>query len=97
MDKIVVAKLKLVRPYNQSLEILYKLINLWNMSLIQSGTKSANAVVEIPEGKWEKLYGEEPSTGEWEPPSGTLSFIEELTVTEIKKVKVKNGKNRRSK
>jgi len=97
MDKLIVVKLKLVRPYNQSLEILYKLVNLWRFNLIQSGTQSADATIEIPEDKWKKLYGEEPSTGEWEPPSGTLSFIEELTVTEIKKVKVKNGKNRRSK
>ena len=96
MDKLVVVKLKLVRPYNQSLEVLYKLINLWNMNLLKSGTHSANATIEITEDKWEKLYGEEPSTGGWEPPDGTLGFIEKLTVTKIKKVK-KNGKNSRTK
>jgi len=97
MSKLIVVKLKLVRPYNQSLEVLYKMINLWNMNLLKSGTQSADATIEIPEDKWEKLYGEEPSTGGWEPPDGTLGFIEELTVTEIKKVKVKNGKNSRTK
>jgi len=87
MEKLIVVKLKLVRPYNQSLEILYKLISLWRFNLLKSGTESADAIVEITGDKWEKLYGEEPSTGEWEPPDGTLSFIEKFTVTEIKKVK----------
>jgi hypothetical protein len=97
MSKLIVVELKLVRPYNQSLETLYKMINLWNMNLLQSGTESAKAVIEIPEDKWEKLYGEEPSVGNWEPPDGTLGFIEKLTVTKIKKVKAKkNGKNSRT-
>ena len=87
MSKLAVVTLKLVRPYNQSVEVLYKLVNLWQFNLIQSGTRSNKAIVEIPEDKFKKIFGEEPSTGEWEVPSGTQSFIEKFTVTKIKKVK----------
>jgi len=86
MKKAVVT-LKLVRPYNQSVEVLYKLVSLWKLNLLQSGTRSEKAIIEIPEDKFKKIFGEEPSTGDWEVPSGTQSFIKEFTVTKIKKVK----------
>jgi hypothetical protein len=87
MSKLAVVELKLVRPYNQSVETLYKLVNLWKLNLIQSGTRSEKAIIEIPEDKFEKIFGEEPSTGEWEVPNGTQGFISEFKVTKIKKVK----------
>ena len=86
MKKAVVT-LKLVRPYNQSVEVLYKLVSLWKLNLLQSGTRSEKAIIEIPEDKFKKIFGEEPSTGEWEVPSGTQSFIKEFKVTKIKESK----------
>jgi len=92
MGELAVVELKLVRPINKSLEVLYKLVNLWQFNLIKSGTYNEKAIIEIPEDKFKKIFGDKPSTGEWEVPNGTQHFIEKFVVTQIKKVK-QNGKN----
>ena len=90
--KVAVVKLELKRPVNQSLETLYKLISMWGFDLIKSGTQKKEAIIQIPENKFEKIFGEYPSEGKWQVPSGTTHFIKEFRVVKLKDIKHKKPK-----
>jgi len=80
-----VVQINLKYPYQPSIYMLFRLITVWGFRLIKAGTNSAISVVEIPQDKFNTIFGANPIVGEWGVPQGTETFIQSIKVVEIKK------------
>jgi len=83
----------LVSPYDQSLYVVYEMARLWSMRIINSSTKKRKTVVKMPGSVFKYLFKREPKIGSnYDLPSGTDSFLEEVKVIDIKGESLKIAK-----
>jgi hypothetical protein len=81
--KEVEIKIRLVSPYDLSLNYIYDMISLWGIKVLSSNTKSSIVKISILAKKFKLLFGVSPKIGKYKHPNGTEKFIETTEVTKL--------------
>ena len=70
-------------PYNVSIEILCRVVNIWGLRLVYSNTLDSKAIVAMIIDKFKYLYKANPVIGKKYQMSGTNEFLEYGKVIQI--------------
>lgn len=77
-------------PYNQSLDTLINMVNMWGMMLIHSQNNSNIAIIKITTDSFKKLFAKNPENNKIYTLKGTEKFILYFVVSHIDKKEEKD-------
>ena len=78
-----VIELELTPPYKKSIMKLSEFCHLRSCGLLEGGTYRAKATISMSSGSFKKIFGTNPSIGEYNVPKGTEHFTRKWIVKEV--------------